>query len=708
MHLRLSFQNRIFIVLVIIVVLTLLVVWTVVRPKYEASVISERLTNVQQLQMYAVENLDRTIAGWSDATRFIASQVTERPRDGEIILRTMMTLHPEIIQIKIHSSKLSDELTSQNTSYPTANVQVKDDAWVMSKIDTLLQIAWLNDTLPHQQFFVMRTRFQVQNIPFVLTIVWDAIKLNSLMTKLPLGENFLVSIQSKSTVILRNISPFQPIVVHSSEERMSTPQSMYQGEETWRVLTSAFQTAQLWIIIAIPEKTILRPVKDLLFYSTSLVICIAFLMLVVGWILSFQINRPIARLVKDVQRLGNLDFTQAIQIPAMKDLRGMGETIELMRQVLERHQRLNVEKIILEEWKNKLFMTHSNDMIGFTNGTGEFVFRNDKLDDFCASLLPTRTFSTKSDILTHPSIIKTKETVRDEITDNLQVHLNQSEIRAQTDSTVVNYYHVNDLSIIRSGENLGSLLIFHDETHERLMDKMKTDMINVIVHELRNPVGSIMGFAEILLHDPKVTAEEQKEFHQVIYDNSLNLNNLIDRFLNVSRLESRRVEHPKVLTDIIAIVKAVVDSQKPQLLKKSLTAELEIQWDIPKVVVSPDLFREAILNLLSNAVKYGGPDRIINLSLSMKDKNIIFSIVDHGYGIPPEAHQKLFTKFYRVHNPKATEEVGTGLGLAYVKEIATYHNGSISMESDPAIGCKFTITIPAITSEPSIENPTEG
>jgi signal transduction histidine kinase len=708
MRLRLSFQNRIFIVLIIIAVLTLLVVWTVVRPKYEASVISERLTDVQKLQIYAVENLDRTIASWTDATRITALQVTERPKDGEIILRTIMNLHPEIIQIKIHSTKLSDELTSQNTSYPAANVQVKDDAWVKSKIDTLMQIAWLNDTLPHQQFFVMRTHFQVQNIPFVITIVWDAVKLNSLLTNLPLGENFLISIQSKSTVILRNISPFQPIVVHSSEERMSTLQSMYQGEETWRVLTRAFQTAQLWIIIAVPEKTILRPVKDLLFYSTSFVIGLAFLMLIVGWVLSFQINRPIARLVKDVQRLGNLDFTQPIQIPAMKDLHGMGETIELMRQVLERYQHLNVEKIILEEWKNKLFMMHSNDMIGFTNGTGEFVFRNDKLDEFCTSLLPTRTFSTKSDILTHPSIIKTKETERDEITGNLQVRLNQSEIKAQTDSKVVNYYHVNDLSIIRGGENLGSLLIFHDQTHERLIDKMKTDMINVVVHELRNPVGSIMGFAEILLHDPKVTAEEQKEFHQLIYDSSLNLNNLIDRFLNVSRLESRRVEYPKVLTDIIAIVKAVADSQKPQLMKKSLTAELEIQWDIPKVVVSPDLFREAILNLLSNAVKYGGPDRIINLSLSMKDKNIIFSIVDHGYGIPPEAHQKLFTKFFRINHPKASSEIGTGLGLAYVKEIASYHNGTIKLESNIDIGCKFTLTIPAITSEPSIENSIGG
>ena len=708
MRLRLSFQNRIFIVFVIIAVLTLLVVWTVVRPKYEASVISERLTNVQQLQIYAVENLDRTISGWTDATRFIASQVTERPKDGEIILRTMMTLHPEIIQIKIHSSKLSDELASQNTSYPAANVQVKDDAWVKSKIDTLMQIAWLSDTLPRQQFFVIRSHFQIQNIPFVLTIVWDAVKLNSLLTNLPLGENYLISIQSKSAVILRNISPFQPIVVQRSEERMSTPQSMYQGEETWRVLTSAFQTAQLWIIVAVPEKTILRPVKDLLFYSTSLIIGLAFLMLVVGWVLSFQISRPIARLVKDVQRLGNLDFTQAIQIPAMKDLQGMGETIELMRQALERYHRLNVEKIILEEWKNKLFMTHSNDMIGFTNGTGEFVFRNDKLAEFCTSLLPTRTFNTKSDILTHPSIIKTKETVRDEITDNLQVRLNQSEIKAQTNSTVANYYRVNDLSIIRSGENLGSLLIFHDQTHERLIDKMKTDMINIVVHELRNPVGSIMGFAEILLHDPNVTPEEQKEFHQMMYDSSLNLNNLINRFLDVSRLESRQIEYPKILTNITAIVKAVVDTQKPQLMKKSLTTELEIQWDIPEVVVSPDLFREAISNLLSNAVKYGGPDRIINLSLSMKDKNIIFSIVDHGYGIPPEAHQKLFTKFFRINNPNVPSEIGTGLGLAYVKEIVSYHNGTIKLESNADIGCKFTITIPAIISEPGIEHSTVG
>jgi signal transduction histidine kinase len=94
--------------------------------------------------------------------------------------------------------------------------------------------------------------------------------------------------------------------------------------------------------------------------------------------------------------------------------------------------------------------------------------------------------------------------------------------------------------------------------------------------------------------------------------------------------------------------------------------------------------------------------------LTVNNENIVFSMIDHGYGIPPEKQEKLFTKFYRVYNPNTTKEVGTGLGLAYVKEIATYHNGSITLESDPAIGCKFTITIPAGISEPTIENSTGG
>ena len=308
-------------------------------------------------------------------------------------------------------------------------------------------------------------------------------------------------------------------------------------------------------------------------------------------------------------------------------------------------------------------MTHSDDMIGITDGTGTFIFRNEKLEEFCSLLLPTRSFHTKSDVLMHPSIVRTKETIRNDDAEALQVHFIQSELKVQEESVAVNYYRVNDLSINRNNESLGSLLIFHDLTNERLIDKMKTEMINVIVHELRNPVGSIMGFAQILLADPNVTVEEQRQFHQHMLDSSKNISNLINRFLDVSRLESHGAKYPKSLTDIVSITKTVAEQQKPQLMNKSLTVEFEIAGSFPEVFVSPDLFREAISNLLSNAVKYGESNRTINISLSLQDHNIAFSITDHGYGIPPEAQQKLFTKFFRVNNPKAFKEIGTGLGL---------------------------------------------
>ena len=197
-----------------------------------------------------------------------------------------------------------------------------------------MHIAWLNDTLPLQQFLVMQTRFQMQNIPFILTIVWDAKQLNSILANLPLGENFSVSIHSASAAILQNQSTFKQDEIHSSEQEISKLQSVKQGEQIWRVLSSAFQTAQLWMIIAVPEKTILKPVNDLLLYSSTFISGLALIILMVGWLLSCQISRPIARLVKDVQQVSNLDFSQTIHIPAMKDLRGMGETIEFMRQVL--------------------------------------------------------------------------------------------------------------------------------------------------------------------------------------------------------------------------------------------------------------------------------------------------------------------------------------------------------------------------------------
>jgi signal transduction histidine kinase len=174
--------------------------------------------------------------------------------------------------------------------------------------------------------------------------------------------------------------------------------------------------------------------------------------------------------------------------------------------------------------------------------------------------------------------------------------------------------------------------------------------------------------------------------------------------LDISRLESRRIDHPKTPTNVVDIVTSVGESLKPQLLKKSLSIEYSMQPDLPDVPVAPDLFREAISNLVSNAIKYGGENRTIDVSLSATQTDILFSILDHGYGIPAEAQEKLFTKFYRVRAYESANEIGTGLGLAYVKEIVSFHGGTITLESNETIGCKFTMAFPINPIQREIQN----
>jgi two-component system OmpR family sensor kinase len=117
-------------------------------------------------------------------------------------------------------------------------------------------------------------------------------------------------------------------------------------------------------------------------------------------------------------------------------------------------------------------------------------------------------------------------------------------------------------------------------------------------------------------------------------------------------------------------------------------------------MVSSDLLFDAVQNLISNAIKYGDTERCIELELTKNDDKISLSCTDYGYGLSVEDQQKVFDKFFRVKsNPKLAKEKGTGLGLAYVKEIMNRHKGDVALESSEQIGCRFTLIFPEIVEK---------
>jgi hypothetical protein len=293
---KLSLLARILITLGLVSVLSLLFVWMVVCPKYEAMTLTEKLTVIKQLQKSSVDNLDNTIASWSKVSRFITSEVTEKPNEGETVLRMMMKLHPEIVQMRIHSSSLPDELKSQNTSYPTLTLQISDSIWVHSKIDSALHIAWLNRTESPAKLFIMQTQFQVQHIPFVLTIVWDAKQLNDILNRLPFENEYVVGIYSSSGIITQNAPSFNLENTYGTMERLNNVQSLQEGTNSWRILTNAFQSVQLWIVIAVPGKIFTKPVEDFMFYSGSLIFGLMIILSIFGWLLSHQLKKFIEKM----------------------------------------------------------------------------------------------------------------------------------------------------------------------------------------------------------------------------------------------------------------------------------------------------------------------------------------------------------------------------------------------------------------------------
>jgi hypothetical protein len=293
---KLSLFKKILIALGIITAASLILVWMVVRPKYEASILAERITVIRQLQKSSMDDLDHTIEGWSHVPRYIISQVTEKPNEGETILRMMMMLRPEIIQIRIHSSGPSDELRSQNTSYPPFNLQFSDSVWVRSKIDSALSIAWLTQTDSSTQIFAMQTQFQVHQIPFMLTVVWDAKRLNDILAGIPFDKGYSVSIHSSTGIITQTASSFKLDGVHTFMDTLRTVQIVHEGTHSWRVLTSALQSAQLWMVVTIPEEIFSKPVADFLLYSATLIVGPMLLLAILGWLLSHQMKRFIEKM----------------------------------------------------------------------------------------------------------------------------------------------------------------------------------------------------------------------------------------------------------------------------------------------------------------------------------------------------------------------------------------------------------------------------
>jgi two-component system phosphate regulon sensor histidine kinase PhoR len=256
------------------------------------------------------------------------------------------------------------------------------------------------------------------------------------------------------------------------------------------------------------------------------------------------------------------------------------------------------------------------------------------------------------------------------------------------------WLQVNAAAIFNgAGRRHGSIVMFHDLTRLKQLQNARQDFVANVSHELRTPLSLIKGYVETLLDGARENPEVAVKFLQTIDRNAERLNLLIEDLLTISELESGRVRLNLQAVPLIPLVTSVFEDFKTRATAKNVrltshTPEVSVRADV-------DRLEQVLANLLDNAIKYGRAHGTVTVGATPIEGGLIEMFVqDDGPGIPPEALERVFERFFRVDKARSREQGGTGLGLSIVKHIVQGHGGRVWAKSEPGHGATFFFTLP--------------
>lgn len=248
---------------------------------------------------------------------------------------------------------------------------------------------------------------------------------------------------------------------------------------------------------------------------------------------------------------------------------------------------------------------------------------------------------------------------------------------------------------------IGRIIALRDVTRERELDRMKTEFISVVSHELRTPLTSIKGYGDLLLSGAAGEMTElQQEFLGIIQAGTTRLTNLINDILDISRIESGKIELRHEPIDYRTIVDDTLRMMRAAADEKKITLEAMLPEAMPPVCGDADKVTQVLTNLVGNAIKYTPVGGWVQVSLEVIDNSgVTTCVADSGIGIAPEDQKRLFQKFFRADNSSTREAGGTGLGLVIAKTIVELLGGAIWVESETGQGSRFYFTLPLSAPE---------
>ncbi len=236
------------------------------------------------------------------------------------------------------------------------------------------------------------------------------------------------------------------------------------------------------------------------------------------------------------------------------------------------------------------------------------------------------------------------------------------------------------------------------------LDRMKDEFVLTASHELRSPLTSVQGFAELLMMDRDSLTQRQVETVEIILDNCRHLVRLLNDLLDLARSDAGRLTIRPRPTQLAPLVEDVVRTMRAQTDGSDQTLTERIEQNLPLVVVEPDRIRQILVNLVTNAHEYSPERASIQVSARVADAGVEIDVTDNGPGIPPAQMEHIFERFVRGDAGLTQRVGGTGLGLAISKSLVELHGGTITVDSEVGRGSTFKVMLP-VAPPGAVEEP---
>ncbi len=400
-------------------------------------------------------------------------------------------------------------------------------------------------------------------------------------------------------------------------------------------------------------------------------------------LLSYNITKPINRVINVTKRLQNKDYSARINANYSGEIGDLNTSVNALAASLQAH----VNEI--EESEKQLNSILSNLVSGVVliDDKGKVDLTNHATERFLSkhtSKIKGREYTYVFGPLGIDHLIKT--VIEDNVKRHDEAHIYFPEERI-LDVHIAPYYSQN-------WHQRGAIIVLHDITDIRRLEKMRSEFVANVSHELKTPITSVKGFAETLLSGDVPDETTAKQFMQIIYDESERLNRLITDLLELSKIEKQAMPLKITAVNVNEIIENSTKTISKFARDKNLT--LHLPDDEKPVYVEADIDRlgQIVLNLVANAVNYTSDNGDIYIDAEERSSKIVLSVKDTGMGIPEEALDRLFERFYRVDKARSRHSGGTGLGLAIVKHLVESHDGKIYVNSKEGIGTTFTVELP--------------